>query len=269
MEYLYPGVYVEDIEAGTKPIDGVSVSIDEDRLRSLVAALQQTVSAHLPGWKNLNESDPGVTLLQLVAWLATALANRAEQLPDNGRMWAFRAAARLFELAGSSAASSETLKRPSYFSGQMLDATTLQSEQNYHREKRRRHNRLLHGFGIVSGLGVRVVPADDRGGSRVIVEQGYAIDPLGEEIALPGGACLPLAGSDDEAFVTLRFWERPCSDPSMSESDSHCVQWVEEVCVIGVGPFVPPSAFAVARLVRLDDNWTVDAEFVAPRIAQA
>jgi hypothetical protein len=269
MEYLYPGVYVEEIETVAKPIDGVSVSIDEDRLRSLIAALQQTVHSHLPEWTNLNESDPGVTLLQLFAWLASALVYRAEQLPDSGRMWAFRGAARLFELAGASAASSETPKRPSYFSGQMLDATTLQSEQNYHREKRRRHNRLLHGFGIVSGLAVRVVPAVDRDGSRVIVEPGYAIDPLGEEIALPGGASLALRASDDEAFVTLRFWERPCSDPSMPESDSLRVQCVEEACVVSLAPIIPASAFAVARLLRVDDNWIVDPEFAAPRIGQA
>ena len=268
MEYLYPGVYVEEIETVPKPIDGVSVSIDEDRLRSLVAELQQTVSTHLPEWTSLNDSDPGVTLPQLLAWLASPLMYRAEQLPDRGRIWAFRAAVRLFELAGSSARSRDTLRRPSYFSGQMLDATTFQLEQNYAREKRRRHNRLLHGFGIVSGLDVRIVPADDRCSSRVVVEPGYAIDPLGEEIGLAGGASLAIPATDDQAFVTLRFWEHPCPEPSPSELDTPGVTCVEEACVVGLGPLIPESAVPIARLVRVNDDWIVDREFVAPRTAQ-
>ena len=186
-EYLYPGVYVEEIEAVTKPIPGVSVL-------------------------------------------------------------------------------SESPKRPSYFSGQLLDETTLQAEQDYFRGKLRRHNRQLHGSGIVSGLGVSVSPTDDQGGSRIVVEPGYAIDPHGEEIALPECATLALPAGYDEVFVTLRFWEHPCPVSSTSESDNPCFPSVEEVCVIGVSSAIPPSAISAARLLRLDDRWIVDAEFVAPRV---
>ena len=47
-----------------------------------------------------------------------------------------------------------TIERNRYFAGQLLDETDLTEEQLYFREKNRRHNRLLHGWGIVSGLGV-------------------------------------------------------------------------------------------------------------------
>jgi hypothetical protein len=265
-EYLYPGVYVEEIAFVAKPIEGVSTSIDNALLQSLVAELRQTIPIYLPEWTTVNESDPGVALLQLFAFLADALGSRGEKLPDSGRIWAFRAAARLLELAGSPAAAGASPKRPSYFSGQLLDVATLQAEQDYFREKMRLHNRQLHGFGIVSGLGVSVSSPEDQGGSRIIVEPGYAIDPRGEEIALPAGATLALPAGGDEAFVTLRFWEHPCPEPSTSEGENPCFPCVEEVCVIGVSREIPPSAFAIARLLRLDNYWIVDAEFVAPRV---
>jgi hypothetical protein len=162
--------------------------------------------------------------------------------------------------------STESFKRPSYFSGQLLDAATFQSEQNYFRERLRLHNRRLHGVGIVSGLAVSISSADDQSGSHVIVEPGYAIDPLGEELALSDGATLAPPAGDDEAFVTLRYWEHPCQESSQLGSDTPCVSRVEDVCVIGVMKDVPPSALAIARLLRIDNHWIVDAEFAAPRV---
>lgn len=159
-------------------------------------------------------------------------------------------------------------KRPPYFSGQLLDAATFQAEQNYFREKRRLHNRRLHGVGIVSGLAVTISAADDQGGSHVIVEPGYAIDPLGEEISLADGARLALPTVGAQAFVTVRYWEHPCPESPKSGSDNPCSPCVEEVCLIGVRADVPPSALAVARLLRMDKHWIVDAAFVAPRVVQ-
>ena len=157
-EYLYPGVYVEEVDTGTQSIPGVSTSIDSARLQSLVAELKETVVAQVPEWTDSNEADPGVTLLQLFALLTENLLYRANDIPERGRTAALRAAAALFALGDSRTSACATLKRPHFFAGQLLDAATLQGEQDYHRDKLRRHNRILHGFGIVSGLGVYVEP---------------------------------------------------------------------------------------------------------------
>ncbi len=266
-EYLCPGVYVEGIEAAEEPVAAASTSIDNEHLQSLVTELQRVVSSHFPKWTTFNDSDPGVTLLQLIAHLADVLGNRVEKMPDSGSIWALRAAARLLELASSPATDTEALKRPSYFSGQLLDVGTLRAEQNYFREKLRRHNRRLHGIGIISGLGVSVSRADDQGGLRIIVEPGYAIDSRGEEIALPDGATFVIRVGGDEWYVTLRFWEHPCPELSRLETDDPRFPCVEEVCVIGVSSDIPSSAIAIARLLRLDGDWMVDAEFEVPRIA--
>jgi len=54
-------------------------------------------------------------------------------------------------------AESHSLERPRFFTGKLLTTEDLALEQQYFREKLRRHNRSLHGFGIVSGLKVTTV----------------------------------------------------------------------------------------------------------------
>ena len=262
--YLSPGVYVEEVDAGTH-IPGVPTSIDSVRLESLVAELERTIVAQVPEWAHSNDADPGVTLLELFAWLAENLLYRAHDIPERGRTAALRAAMALSALARPCTAAGATLTRPHFFAGKLLDAATLQAEQDYHRDKLRRHNRMLHGFGIVSGLGVHVEPTSASEGGRIIVDPGYAIDGCGEEIAVCAGAALAPPSVGNEAFVSVRFWEHPCSTDSSSASGGPSVTGVEEACVIGFAQAALPPALALARLIRADGGWSVDPAFAPPR----
>jgi hypothetical protein len=268
-EYLSPGVYVEEVDAGTQSIPGVSTSIDSARLQSLVAELKKTVVAQVPAWTGSSEADPGVTLLELFAWLSENLLYRAHDIPEPGRTAALRAAAALSMLGHPCTTACATLTRPHYFAGELLDAAALQAEQDYHREKFRRHNRMLHGFGIVSGLGVHVEATSDPGGGRVIVDPGYAIDACGEEIAVCAGAALAAPSSGNETFVSLRFWEHPCPPDSRSACGEPGVTRFEEACVIGLAQAVLPPAVALARLICADGGWRVDPAFAPPRAGSA
>ena len=78
-----------------------------------------------------------------------------------------------------------------YFHGQVLGSLELRTEQGYFVERNRLHDRLLHGWGIVCGLDVRVVPkqacdpADqDPTTSEVIIMPGAAVDCAGNEIVV-------------------------------------------------------------------------------------
>jgi len=264
-EYLYPGVYVEEVDAHVHCIPGVSTSIDSVLLQSLVAEIRKTVASQVPEWTDSPETDPGVTLLELFAWLSENLLYRAGEIPKRGRTAALRAASALSTMSHARATACAILTRPHFFTGQLLDAATLQAEQDYHREKLRRHNRMLHGFGIVSGLGVHVEPTSDPGGGRVIVDPGYAIDRCGEEIAVCTGVTLAFPSVGNEAFVSLRFWEHPCPPDSPSASGEPDVTRVAEACVIGFAQAVSPPALALARLIRADGGWRVDPAFVPPR----
>ncbi len=74
----------------------------------------------------------------------------------------------------------ERLERVRYAYGQLLGLDDFQTEQDYFRQRLRRHNLLLHGWGIVFGLDV----AANSEPWRVVVEPGYAIDGQGEEIVV-------------------------------------------------------------------------------------
>ncbi|MBX9895612.1 MAG: hypothetical protein K2Y09_10585 [Nitrosomonas sp.] len=74
-------------------------------------------------------------------------------------------------------------ERARYFPQQLVTAELLTCEQNYHREKRRLHNRLLHGWGIICGLEVKPPPSG--AGLVVTVCPGYALNPEGDEIYVP------------------------------------------------------------------------------------
>ncbi|MEO8339281.1 MAG: hypothetical protein ABI604_06110 [Nitrospirota bacterium] len=72
-------------------------------------------------------------------------------------------------------------ERVRYFPRQLLTADDMRAEQEYFREKQRRHNRFLHGWGVVCGLEVKQ-PADKDLKWQVTVCPGYALTPQGDEI---------------------------------------------------------------------------------------
>ena len=99
-------------------------------------------------------------------------------------------------------------KRPHYFFGQVVGVDELEQEQLYHREKARRHNRFLHGWGIVRGLEVR---AGTHGTRKVTISPGYALDRHGEEIVLSRSVAVDLSGhaAGTTVYVAVRYDERP------------------------------------------------------------
>ncbi len=80
------------------------------------------------------------------------------------------------------AACDEQLERVRYFPRQLLTADDMRAEQEYFREKARRHNRYLHGWGVVCGCAVEVVA--EAKSPTVRVCPGFAVSPQGDDILL-------------------------------------------------------------------------------------
>jgi hypothetical protein len=80
--------------------------------------------------------------------------------------------------AGASAGGA--LERTRFYPRQLVTPDDLTRDQVYFREKHKRHNRLLHGWGVVCGACVR----RGRGACEVIVEPGYLLGPYGDEIVI-------------------------------------------------------------------------------------
>lgn len=110
------------------------------------------------------------------------------------------------------------LERVRYFPRQLITADDMRQEQDFFREKMRRHNRFLHGWGVVCGCEVEVakdnqeVVEDNPSPWSVIVHGGYVITPRGDEILIPERiANKPLT------FDLAGDWRHPynpCPEPS-------------------------------------------------------
>ena len=119
-ETLRPGVYVEEIAAGPRPIEGVGTSTaglvrlllvdvpvdppgaSSDAIAHEWRRLRDRV--HARGWTDANASDPGVTLVDLLAYFAESLLFEGAQPETYDRDATTRlAAASLALLAGCGA----------------------------------------------------------------------------------------------------------------------------------------------------------------------
>lgn len=89
--------------------------------------------------------------------------------------------------------------RPLYEAGGRLAAADLRDEQEYRRQRLRRHNRVLHGWGVVCGLAVVAAPNRDHPW-MVRVCPGYALGPHGDEILV--GCAVPFD-------VGAALWQAP------------------------------------------------------------
>lgn len=185
-------------------------------------------------------------------------------------------------------AESESLKRLRFFAGQVLTAESFELEQNYFREKLKRHNRALHGFGIVSGLKVLV----DAG--QIIVEPGLALDCQGNELVIGSAVVVSPVTSDwPSAYVQVGFAEEytdiipaaGLAEPGLTETVE--LDMKEALTITESGElFVAqentnrghrhlrarwlacgqPHALTIAKLKRSLQGWRVERGYRAPAI---
>jgi len=100
-------------------------------------------------------------------------------------------------------------QRPTYFRGQLLLENDFLDEQRYHVEARKRHNRSLYDWGVVSGLTI----ARERD-KWVRISPGSAIDESGQEIFLDESTTVDLSafGPNEKIAVALAYEEDSNAD---------------------------------------------------------
>ncbi len=80
------------------------------------------------------------------------------------------------------------LERTRFYQRQLVTPDDLTQDQIYFREKSKRHNRMLHGWGVVCGTCVRL----GRTPCEIVVDPGYVLGPFGDEIIIPKAVSLDL-----------------------------------------------------------------------------
>lgn len=167
-------------------------------------------------------------------------------------------------------ASSSRLHRPNYFDGRLLTAEDFRDEQSYLIGRSRRHNRHVHGWGVINGLDVRVV------GNFVEVSPGAAIDCAGNELVVENGVALSMPPDARRLVVLLRYTEHgvdplPALQGDPAAGDALQFSHIEEGCELdlsdgtwadphpALGPNTPGCGeahdMAIARLSRIRSGW--------------
>ena len=160
----------------------------------------------------------------------------------------------------------EPLERLRFFPGKLLSADDFQQEQEYFLERLHRHNRLMHGWGIVSGLNASI-----SGGTTVTVEPGYAIDCAGHEIVLDTAQALPVAGLPERQYVAVRYTELLVGEtPTANGVESSRVREAAVVELLdanpgvghrGLGPGTPgcgkSHALCLATIAKHGVRWRI------------
>ena len=148
------------------------------------------------------------------------------------------------------------MERLRFFEGQLLSAKDFQAEQDYQIEKRRLHNRMLHGVGVVNGLAVSV---DDGTGTVVLISPGFALDCSGSEILVEGPVRIDLGNcTNDVCFVTIEFTET-ASDPVPGPNGAIEFSRVKEGYTVSVS--TEDLQLGLARLIRVEGRWVVDETY--------
>ena len=94
------------------------------------------------------------------------------------------------------------IKRLNYFNYQFLVENDFNDEQTYHLDMRRRHNTVLHSWGVADGLGV-----SKTGDKEVTISPGIALDNNGREIILldPVKVDLTSFGTNANVHLTIAY----------------------------------------------------------------
>ncbi|NET58189.1 MAG: hypothetical protein F6K47_19140 [Symploca sp. SIO2E6] len=117
------------------------------------------------------------------------------------------------------------VKRLHYFDQQFLREQDFIDEQNYHIQRQRDHNRLLHTPGIAQGLEIRDPPS---GSTSVTVNPGIAYDHQGREIVLGNnqGINLESFADNQSVYLAITYTEEE-TDPSSQAGITANTRWTE------------------------------------------
>ena len=232
--------------------------VDARTTADVVRLVRDRVPLRLPPWAAGNESDPGTTLLGVLAFLADALALDPHGLPAEARADIARILTRLTRRTEEQPRAPGPV-RVAYFDGQVLAADDFRAEQDYVRDRLRRLNRAVHGVGVVSGLEVAVDGSAPDNAPAVSVSPGLAIDPRGEDLIVDAPAACAIPDGGDVWYITLRAVERATAfAPAPGSEGGTSPTRIEEGVALAFEEAPDEGAVVLARLRRDAATWRLD-----------
>jgi hypothetical protein len=244
-------------------------NLSDEQWQTLASVLVRDVAQVAPDWTAHNTHDPGITVLELLAYALTDLHYGSRSMVAQGRALA-RHVAQLAQSLANEASTGDCppgLQRVNYFAGQLLTAGDLTAEQDYVRQKTHRRNRSLHGAGIVTGLHVTLERAGSK--AQLVIAPGLALNSRGEEIEVVAPTALPLPAQGKSLLVLLHYAERPCRPvPAPTTAPQEPVRFsrIAESFSATLAPSADDTAVALARVNFSRGRWALDRKFKAARV---
>jgi len=147
-------------------------------------------------------------------------------------------------------------QRPNYYLGQLLLDEDFLAEQNYHITARHRHNKNLHGWGVVHGLTVSCESANS-----IVVNPGFAVDRSGSEIFFEEPRHVNLAQFKPNELLKVSLTYEP-EDP-VSEGGAGAPRKRRNFCaVVTVSEISENIAGLILATVQLDSQGKVSEEAI-------
>jgi hypothetical protein len=234
--------------------------LNDEQQRQLVSELAAAAKRFAPDWTSHSSTDPGITLLELFAWLCEVIDYRLDRASDSKTNLLEHLIAKLLAMCPGTCTTSD-LTRPRFFNGQLLTAADLQAEQDYSRKMMRRHNRCFHGTGIVTGLRVAADSSSSTKDKPVItVSPGCAIDSHGQELSVCEALRCVLRARGSAGYVILQYFERAI-DPVPTPAGPPEFSRIEEGAAVAFEEKPLGQGVAIARLKRKSGRWTLDRQF--------
>lgn len=146
------------------------------------------------------------------------------------------------------------VERLRYFNHQFLRLEDFETEQDYHLQMRREHNRQFHTWGVAGGLEVQV--GSDR--QQIRITPGTALDAQGREIVLPSEVSQPVTGAPgDVRYVTIAYDEVKAG-PTTETGPEEYRRWKEvpKIALLDEPP-ADPSLELVLGVLTLGAGGTV------------
>jgi hypothetical protein len=155
-------------------------------------------------------------------------------------------------------------ERNKYFYGKLMTVRDFETEQSYFNEQRRLLSRLIHGAGVVCGLGLEVVEAEVATDKlKLKLSPGVAIDCCGRAIVVGAefsGKELEAAGTvvTGTNYVYLEYEEcdkESASAPANASAckEACCYNRVEEIFRVVVNQ-TPPSEVQEVPIEEISDE---------------
>lgn len=230
-----------------------------NRFKECVQRVSETVQEYYPEWTQLQSTDPGVTFVEVFAFLGDNLLIQNYPVTDAARVSLARIVAKFGR--GGKECDHQELESMKFFNGRILTSEDLSREQEANRERRIPCDKVLGGYGTLSGLEVQI---DHTEPTEVRVTPGIALSPSGRLIVVPCPKACVFPSEAKVAILSIGFSERQKAPVSVEVGI--CDTRIQDSYTLVLDTAIAEDSIPLAKFINTKGRWRRDRKFRPPRV---